>query len=93
MWRRWGVILLYYVASIFLYLYLLGLVVSTQINLLIKLQKNVIYQYVELLFPYIFLFLIFYLILILLKVGRIERRIYMLVYLAYLSLLLLVSGV
>lgn len=93
MWRRWGVILLYYVASIFLYLYLLGLVVSTQINVLIKLQKNVIYQYVELLFPYIFLFLIFYLILILLKVGRIERRIHMLVYLAYLSLLLLVSGV
>ena len=81
MFKKVSFVIGYYFISYFLYLYTLGLIVSTSSPALIRFQKYFAFQHAELILPIALLALIFYLILGFLKFGKGEKLIHVGIYL------------
>ena len=60
----------YFVSSYFAYMYLIGVIVSTEYVILRQYQKYLLYQYVELIAPFILLLALFGIVLFLLKMNK-----------------------
>lgn len=69
MWRL-CVIVGYFVSSYFAYMYLVGVIVATEHIFFRQYQKYLMYQYIELIGPFILLLALFGVVLSLLKINK-----------------------